>query len=158
LLIVVTTIVLKHVVSMLCYWITSYSNSSFPKFDLNKFLYWLSFHIASKHGCSTRLGHFHYGLYVVVLVGASYFQFHYLGFVCRYEICFHCMLGLTWIRCCNECFLRKLIPWLMGPKMHIVMEDFKKWCAYLGAINGTHTLFFKPSYNPIPKRLLLSLI
>jgi hypothetical protein len=32
--------------------------------------------------------------------------------------------------------------------------------AYLafGAINGTHILISKPSYNPFPKRLLLSLI
>jgi hypothetical protein len=41
LLIVIATNVLRYIVSMLCYWITSYSNCSFPKFDLDKFLYWL---------------------------------------------------------------------------------------------------------------------
>jgi hypothetical protein len=161
LLIVVATNMLRHVVSMLCYWITSYSNFSFPKFNPHKFFIGFSFHIASKHECSTRSSHFHCGLYVVVLIGASYFQFHYLRFVSKYEICFHesinfhCTLCLTWICCYIEFFLRKLISWLMGPKMHIVMEIFKKWC---NLPRWTHTLILKPSYSPFPKRLLLSLI
>ncbi len=114
LLIVAATNMWRHVVSMLCYWITSYSNFSFPKFNPHKFFIGFSFHIASKHECSTRSSHFHYGLYVVVLIGASYFQFHYLRFVSKYEICFHesinfhCILCLTWICCYSECFFKEI--------------------------------------------------
>jgi hypothetical protein len=56
-------------------------------------------------------------------------------------------------------FFRKLISWLVGLEMHIVMEDLKNGLPSIqGAINGTHILISKPSYNPFPKRLLLSLI
>jgi hypothetical protein len=87
LLVDVATNVLGHV-SILC--IELHHIQNFPSQNPIQISFFLgsSFHITSKHRCSTRSGHFHYGLYLV-LIGASYFQFHYLGFDSRYETCFH---------------------------------------------------------------------
>jgi hypothetical protein len=47
----------------------------------------------------------------------------------------------------------KLIPWLVGAKMQVVMHDFKWFCCLpniQGAINGTHIAKFK-TLTPYPK-------